>query len=217
MPHASPPRWTRAMVEALPEDGQRYELAYGELLVTPAPGRRHERILLRFFRAIDTFVTAEGLGELFVSHGVVSWDDASYFLPDLLVVPASESHTDDWAEVQHPLLIIEVLSPSSARHDRVQKRRRFQEAGVPLYGIVDPGAGAGGGLDAGPPSPASAGPPHLAPGRRRRAAHPRPPHPLHPALSASSPRSPRPIPRRNRMAARGGAAVRRLKPGRVPA
>lgn len=138
MPHASPPRWTRAMVEALPDDGQRYELAYGELLVTPAPGRRHERILLRFFRAIDTYVTAEGLGELFVSHGVVSWDDDSYFLPDLVVIPASESHTDDWAEVQHPLLIIEVLSPSSARHDRVQKRRRFQEAGVPLYGIVDP-------------------------------------------------------------------------------
>ncbi|MBK8006356.1 MAG: Uma2 family endonuclease [Gemmatimonadetes bacterium] len=78
------------------------------------------------------------MGELFASHGVVSWDDDSYFLPDLVVIPASESHTDDWAEVQHPLLIIEVLSPSSARHDRTQKRRRCQEAGVPAYWVVDP-------------------------------------------------------------------------------
>ena len=126
------------MVEALPDDGQRYELAYGELLVTPAPGRRHERVLMRLADEVFAYLRTARVGELYISHGVVSWSEDSYFLPDLLVVPAGEARTDRWDEVQHPLLIVEVLSPSSARHDRVQKRRRFQEAGVPLYWIVDP-------------------------------------------------------------------------------
>ena len=43
----------------------------------------------------------------------------------------------DWSRVRDLLLVAEVLSPSSARHDRFIKRRRYQEAGVPLYWIVD--------------------------------------------------------------------------------
>jgi Uma2 family endonuclease len=78
-------RWTRDEVLALPDDGNRYELVDGELLVSPSPRPIHQ---------------------LAVSAGI-------------------------------PLLVVEVLSPSTARFDRVTKRRRFQRSRVPTYWIVD--------------------------------------------------------------------------------
>jgi len=57
--------------------------------------------------------------------------------PDVFVVPLEEARTGDWRRMRTLLLIAEVLSPSSARADRFTKRRRYQEAGVPLYWVVD--------------------------------------------------------------------------------
>jgi hypothetical protein len=45
----------------------------------------------------------------------------------------------DWLRMKHLLLVVEVLSPATARADRLDERRRYQEAGVPLYWIVEPG------------------------------------------------------------------------------
>jgi len=56
--------------------------------------------------------------------------------PDI-VVPLDEARTLQWARMQHLLLVAEVLSPSSTRHDRFTKRRLYQEQDVPLYWIVD--------------------------------------------------------------------------------
>ena len=53
------------------------------------------------------------------------------------MVPIGEVRTLDWTKFQHLLLIAEVLSPSSVRADRFTKRRRYHEAGVPLYWVVD--------------------------------------------------------------------------------
>jgi Uma2 family endonuclease len=53
------------------------------------------------------------------------------------VVPLEEARTLKWAQMQHLLLVAEVLSPSSTRHDRFTKRRLYQEQGVPLCWIVD--------------------------------------------------------------------------------
>ncbi len=58
--------------------------------------------------------------------------------PDLCVVDLAEARTMDWAQMKHLLLVVEVLSPATTRADRFAKRRRYQEAGVPLYWIVDP-------------------------------------------------------------------------------
>lgn len=52
-------------------------------------------------------------------------------------MPFLPSDRSDWAGYPNPILIIEVLSPSSARFDRVVKRRRVQRAGIPEYWIVD--------------------------------------------------------------------------------
>jgi Uma2 family endonuclease len=55
----------------------------------------------------------------------------------VFVVPAEQSRASEWSEIRDLMLVAEVLSPSSRRHDRFTKRRRYQQAGVPLYWIVD--------------------------------------------------------------------------------
>lgn len=129
-------RWTREEVLALPEDGKRYELFDGELLVTPAPSGLHQVALMRLFRLVAPFVEAHGVGETLLSPADLALGGEQLSQPDLFVVsflpPAR-----DWSSFPAPLLIVEVLSPSTARADRVVKRRRFQRAGIPEYWIVD--------------------------------------------------------------------------------
>ena len=60
--------------------------------------------------------------------------------PDLFVVDLEEARTMDWAQMQHLLLVVEVLSPSTTRYDRFTKRRLYQEVRIPTYWIVDPDA-----------------------------------------------------------------------------
>jgi Uma2 family endonuclease len=57
--------------------------------------------------------------------------------PDVFVVVPDEARTLTWSRVQTLLLVAEVLSPSSVRGDRMLKRLRYREAGVPLYWLVD--------------------------------------------------------------------------------
>ncbi|MEO7477193.1 MAG: Uma2 family endonuclease, partial [Gemmatimonadales bacterium] len=57
--------------------------------------------------------------------------------PDVFVAPLDEVRTLDWEQMRGLLLVAEVLSPSSLKADRFTKRRRYQEAGVPLYWVVD--------------------------------------------------------------------------------
>jgi len=57
--------------------------------------------------------------------------------PDVFVVPLDEARTGDWSKLRSLLIAADVLSPTTARADRFAKRRRYQEAGVPLYWTVD--------------------------------------------------------------------------------
>ncbi len=75
-----------------------------------------------------------------MSPADVRWGRDTGVQPDLFVVPKAVARTMDWRQIRELLLVIEVVSPSSARADRFTKRRRYQEAGVPVYWIVDPKA-----------------------------------------------------------------------------
>lgn len=57
--------------------------------------------------------------------------------PDVFVVPLEEARPLEWSDVRHLLLVAEVLSPSTGRTDRFSKRHWYQEAGVPVYWILD--------------------------------------------------------------------------------
>lgn len=137
---AAPLYHSADMVRALPDDGKRYETVYGELLVTPAPRPLHQLVLQRLHVALYHYVETERCGHLFASPADISWGPDVLVQPDLFVVDLEEARTMDWSQMQHLLLAVEVLSPSTARYDRFTKRRLYQDVGVPLYWIVDPDA-----------------------------------------------------------------------------
>jgi len=131
-------RWTAERVKALPADGNRYECVDGELLVTPAPRPRHQVALQTLFLRLHPYMAEHGLGDALLSPADIELDPETLVQPDLFVVPQGESRRlTTWKDVSRLLLAVEVLSPSSARADRIVKRRRYQRAGVPEYWVVD--------------------------------------------------------------------------------
>ena len=133
-----PSYFTADDVRALPEDGNRYETVHGELLVTPAPGGRHQFVLARLFRVLDAYLTANGLEQLCWSPADISFGDDTLVQPDLFVADLSVlKQTWDWKDVRTLYLAVEVVSPSSARSDRGVKRRLYQEQRIPAYWVVD--------------------------------------------------------------------------------
>jgi Uma2 family endonuclease len=134
---AAPVYYTAEMVRALPDDSNRYETVHGELLVTPAPRTWHQVVLARLFRALDLYLQRTPAGHVLWSPADISWSPDTLVQPDLFVVPTDELRALDWAHIKHLLLVVEVLSPTTARGDRFTKRRLYQEMRVPTYWIVD--------------------------------------------------------------------------------
>jgi len=134
---AAPIYYTADMVRALPDDGNRYETVHGELLVTPAPRFDHQLLVSRVAVAIAKYLEHEPLGVMLTSPADISWGRDVLVQPDVFVVPRDEATSREWSRIRTLLLVVEVLSPSTARADRFTKRHRYQDAGVPLYWIVD--------------------------------------------------------------------------------
>jgi len=133
-------RWTAQEVMDLPSDGNRYEVVDGELLVTPAPAMRHQRVITRLMAKLTAYLDeCSRLDTLFPGPADISWGHDILVQPDILVATPAEI-TGKWSDVKTLLLAVEVLSPSSVRHDRVVKRRAYQRHGVAAYWIVDPEA-----------------------------------------------------------------------------
>jgi Uma2 family endonuclease len=133
----TPVYWTADMARRLPDDGNRYEVVYGELLVTPAPRLWHQQLVGRLHVALAKFLEIHRAGVVLTSPADISWGRDVLVQPDVFVVPADQARTLEWTAIRDLLLVAEVLSPSTPRHDRFTKRRRYQEARVPLYWIVD--------------------------------------------------------------------------------
>jgi Uma2 family endonuclease len=122
----------------LPDDGNRYEVIDGELFVTPAPSLPHQRAVLLLARLLADYLTAEPVGEVIVAPADVTFSRVRTVQPDMFVIPfVNGRRAERFEEVGHLLLSVEVLSPTTARVDRVTKRVMFREEGVSEYWIVD--------------------------------------------------------------------------------
>lgn len=129
---------TVADVLALPSDGNRYELAYGKLLVSPSPVYRHQDVLGRLYRAVADYCDRHGIGKAMFAPADITWGrDDVLMQPDLFVIPRDEAHLRDWSAFRAIPFVAEVLSPSTRSHDRFDKRRVYQDRGVGCYWIVD--------------------------------------------------------------------------------
>lgn len=131
------PKLSYADLQTTPDDGRRYELVRGELLVTPPQRPRHQRISKRLMFALDAYFERTKRKEVFAAPIDVILTDEDVFVPDLLVV-AEPNHVTERAIEAPPLVVVEILSPSTRKRDLGIKAERYAELGVPHYWIVDP-------------------------------------------------------------------------------
>ncbi len=125
-------------VLAFPADGNKYELLYGELVVSPTPRMWHQRVVMRLAHILLEYCHREGFGEVFSVGCDLTWGRRDVITqPDVFVLAPENAVLDRWAEVRHVPLIAEVLSPSTARYDRFGKRLVYRDQGVATYWIID--------------------------------------------------------------------------------
>lgn len=130
--------WTAEMVRALPDDGQRYEVLDGELFVSPAPSFNHQRVVFLLARILDDYVRAHELGEVFIAPADVEFSRHRLLQPDVFVIPPTPGRRPlSFQEVGRLSLSAEVLSATTARAVRTQKRDILRAERVPEYWIVD--------------------------------------------------------------------------------
>jgi Uma2 family endonuclease len=130
--------WTAADLREIPDDRNRYEIIDGELFVTPSPLWSHQTLSREIFQLLHPYLKAHQIGAILWAPADIELADDTVVEPDLFVVPLVEGRQPlSWEDVRRLLLVIEVLSPSTARVDRTVKRRRYQSEGVPEYWIVD--------------------------------------------------------------------------------
>lgn len=134
-----PARWTREQVLDLPDDGNRYELFDGTLVVTPSPAAPHQGVIALLLDRLVPYLAAERVARVMTSPADLRLDGRQVAQPDIFVLPGP-TLPRTWDAAPLPLLAIEVISPSSARYDRAFKRRYYQRAGVPEFWVVDPDA-----------------------------------------------------------------------------
>jgi excisionase family DNA binding protein len=125
----------------LPEEpGYRFEVLEGMLIKEPSPNVMHQRVSRRLQRILeDYFWQVDDHGEIFNAPLDVTFADTTVVQPDLFYV-SGEQHdiVQDIRVDGAPTLVVEVLSPSSGRKDRMQKLRIYQKVQVPHYWLVDP-------------------------------------------------------------------------------
>ena len=118
----------------MPDDGYRHELIDGALIVTPAPRHRHQRALTRLLVLLANACPPE----LEALPAPFDYKISEYTMlePDIVV-----ARTADYGPLRlekTAVLVVEILSPSTAKYDTGLKRLAYEAAGVPWYWLVDP-------------------------------------------------------------------------------
>ena len=123
----------------IPNDGLLHEIIDGEHYVTPAPSKRHQRILLRLSVLIENHLQQHRVGEMFFAPFDVLLSEFDILEPDLLLISQARSALLTEKNLQGaPDLVVEILSPSTASRDKRLKRDVYERTGVDEYWVVDP-------------------------------------------------------------------------------
>jgi Uma2 family endonuclease len=124
----------------LPEDRLRHELIDGKHLMSPAPTLKHQRAVVNLAGLIWSYLQRHPLGRLYVAPADVVFSDFDVVEPDLfyVTVESGERLANERHLAGAPDLVVEVLSPSTARIDQGKKRGLYERYKVSEYWIVDP-------------------------------------------------------------------------------
>ena len=132
----SVPTYTVDDLDKFPDDGNRYELLDGMLLVTPASSAAHQIIASRLQFRLSAAVVASGHAHV-VGPGAIVVRPRTQLEPDILVYPARFPAKLDWYQITEHWLAVEVLSRSSRMYDREFKRDAYFALGVQQVWLVD--------------------------------------------------------------------------------
>lgn len=120
-----------------PPEGHKAEVIEGNIVVSPSPSGRHSVIYAMLQRQLDQLMPAH-----FIVTNTVTLEmtaTAERYMPDVLVMSRDVLDSDDWLfPANQAELVVEIVSPHNARHDRVVKVRGYAASGVPIYLLVDP-------------------------------------------------------------------------------
>ena len=123
----------------LPNDRNRYEILEGELTVTPAPSTKHQSVSAKLFKLLSRHIDGRDLGKLFYAPIDLILDPTTILQPDLIFVFSAHQHIITERAIEGiPDLVVEILSPTTSRTDRVTKAQIYARHKVPAYWIVDP-------------------------------------------------------------------------------
>ena len=125
----------------LPDDGMRYEVLDGALVMSPSPNFFHQRASARLFHALYSYVEEHGLGIVLSAPLDVILGDHDILVPDLVFVSEGRMEIlEKRGATAAPDLVVEILSPSTKGRDRNEKRAIYERYRVPAYWVVDPEA-----------------------------------------------------------------------------
>lgn len=130
------PRYTIEDLERFPDDGNRYELLEGVLLVTPAPAPVHQLVASRLHTELAIALQQPGFAHV-VGPGAVIRKPNTQLQPDILVYPSRFHPRSEWVDIKEHWLAVEVLSRSSQVYDREFKRDAYLALGVQQVWLVD--------------------------------------------------------------------------------
>ena len=122
------------------DDDTRWELIDGIPYAMSAPTQAHQTVGGEIFTQLHNFLKGKPCKVFYAPFDVrlnANEGDDTVVQPDLLVV-CDDSKLDGKACVGAPDMVVEILSPSTSRHDKLLKFNAYQRAGVREYWLVDP-------------------------------------------------------------------------------
>lgn len=135
------PLMTITDLEAMPDDGNRYEVIEGELFVSCAPGLTHQQVSMNISFLIRSYLESYPIGLVFATPGLIL-TEMSGVIPDIVFFRRERSQDIISGErlTGAPDLVVEILSPGAdnIRRDRIAKRQLYARHGVAEYWMVDP-------------------------------------------------------------------------------
>ena len=133
------PHYTADEVRQFDDPRLRFEVIRGELFVSPAPGLPHQLLVVNLIRLLSDHLDQHHLGFVLPGPFEVQLADDSAVQPDVLVILSGHGPQPTRERLYGPpALVIEIISYSSKRTDRLQKRQLYLEEGVSEYWVVDP-------------------------------------------------------------------------------
>ena len=135
------PAITRSEYEEMPPGPPYFQLIEGQLVMSPSPLTKHQRLVGRVYALLNDFVQDNTLGEIFIAPLDVCLNDVNVYQPDIVFVSTARLHQITEKGIEGaPDLCIEVLSKGTQRFDLGTKKKVFAQSGLAHYWIIDPEA-----------------------------------------------------------------------------